>query len=195
MPPRCTPAPSCTAALEEASRRWPERRRASDGICASSTHTRQNPSSDHEPHVQVGQKHYATAFDLTDDKDAGCDADKLVEQLRRRRDPRVKYVIAERRMFSSYDARGVPAWTWRPYTGDNPHSSHVHVSIVPEAIHDTGPWWGQEDDDMKPDERDWLSRIHHELVAGDTQPSTVVQTLERLEKKVDALAKRVAAIE
>jgi hypothetical protein len=190
---RCAPAPACVALLEEADQRWPDRRRASDGICASSQHTKQNPGSDHEPRVRNGRRSYATAIDLTDDKRAGCDADELAEQLRRRQDVRVKYVIAERRMFSSYAAWGVPAWTWRHYSGPNPHSSHVHVSIQPGAIFDTSPWFDpepEEDLDVTPEERKWLSTMHHHI-AGDADKGArlprVLRELEELKQRVKAL--------
>lgn len=121
-------------------------------MCASPTHTRTNPGSDHEPHVTINGKSYATAVDLTDDKVRGCDADAWAEYLRLSHDERVKYVICNRRMFSSYPARGYPAWTWRPYTGSNPHESHTHLSIVPEAVFDIGPWFPQLLDPAPPED-------------------------------------------
>lgn len=133
----CRPAPACSNALREATFIWPDRSKLSDGTCASSQHSQQNPNSDHEPNSDG----YATAFDLTDDKLHGCDADWLAEQIRLRRDERIKYVISERRMFSSYRTSTHPAWTWRPYSGPNPHSKHVHFSILPEFIHDQRQWW------------------------------------------------------
>lgn len=175
----CTPAPTCQAALREASRLWPWRDRGADGICASAAHHQQNPTSDHET---------GDAFDLTDDKAGGCDADRLAELLRHARDPRVKYVISERRMFSSYAAHGVAAWTWRPYHGTNPHTHHVHVSIVAGARDDTAPWWGPllavkptpaaptprpqpappaEEDDLTPEQDRMLRAVYHALIEGD----------------------------
>lgn len=139
----CTPAPSCLAVRKQATKLWPNRSQASDGICASATHTSQNPGSDHEPHVVIDGKAYATAVDLTDDKAHGCDADAWAEYLRRARDWRVKYVICNRRMFSSYPVRGIPAWTWRTYTGANPHDKHSHLSVVREAVFDVAPWFPQ----------------------------------------------------
>lgn len=139
----CTPAPACVAVRKQATKLWPARSQASDGICASSTHTTQNPGSDHEPHVVLNGVAYATAVDLTDDKAHGCDADEWAEFLRRVRDPRVKYVICNQRMFSSYAVQGIPPWTWRTYKGANPHEKHTHLSIVPEAVHVVGPWFPQ----------------------------------------------------
>lgn len=158
----CYPAPCCKKALQEATVKWPKRRKTSDGICASSDHSSQNPNSDHEPNVVINGKGYATAFDLSDDKANGCDADKFAEDLRLRRDFRVKYVICNRRMFSSYPSKSYAAWVWRPYTGDNPHESHTHVSIKPYAVFNDQSWFpNEEDDELKPDEREMLQTANH----------------------------------
>lgn len=142
----CREAPACRAVLTQATERWSDRRTSSDGICASPKHTTENPGSDHEPHVLAQGVGYATAVDLSDDKAHGCDADAWADRLVARRDPRVKYLIRNREMVSSYPAHGVPAWTWRAYTGPNPHETHTHLSIVPAAIFDTSPWFPEEDD-------------------------------------------------
>lgn len=137
----CYRAPACQAVLTQANELVPHRRTTSDGICASPKHTAVNPGSDHEPHIILNGKGYATAVDLSDDKAGGMDADAWAEHLRTTRDRRVKYVICNRRMFSSYPARGYPAWAWRPYTGTNPHETHTHLSILPAGVFDTAPWF------------------------------------------------------
>lgn len=129
--------------LDQADDLWPNRGRASDGICASPKHSATSPSSDHEPRVNG----YATAVDLTDDKAAGCDADAWAEHLRLTRDPRVKYVICNGRMFSSYATSTRAAWAWVPYTGANGHFQHTHLSVQPNATFDTSPWFPTKDDD------------------------------------------------
>lgn len=78
------------------------------------------------------------AFDLTHDPANGCDAHRLVHELVARRDPRVKYVISNRQIWSTLLA----AKGWRPYSGSNPHTKHAHVSITWAARGDTSPWWG-----------------------------------------------------
>lgn len=139
----CYQAPSCKQALNEATKLWPKRRKTSDGICASSDHTKKNPNSDHEPKIEYEGKWYATAFDLSDDPENGCDADQFAEDLRLREDFRVKYVICNRRMFSSYSVKGYNAWEWRPYSGSNPHMTHTHVSVLPtqKAMFSLDPWF------------------------------------------------------
>jgi hypothetical protein len=146
----CRQAPSCRAVLDQATALWPNRRKDSDGICASSRHTSQNPASDHEPNING----YASAVDLSDDKANGCDADAWAEWLRVSRDARVKYVICNERMFSSYPARGCDAWEWRHYDGANPHESHTHLSVLPDALFDTSPWFPTKDDDVTPEQID-----------------------------------------
>lgn len=128
----CVPAPACKAMLAEATCLWPNRNKASDGICASPKHTAQNPTSDHE---------LGNAVDLTNDPANGCPAHVLAEQVRLRRDLRVKYIISNGRIASSLPVRGHPAWAWRVYSGSNPHEKHVHFSIHTSARNDTSPWF------------------------------------------------------
>lgn len=65
---------------------------------------------------------------------------EIANALRLSRDPRTLYVIADGRMFSSYPARGVAPFTWRPYSGVNPHAEHVHLSVTQAGKRSTAPW-------------------------------------------------------
>lgn len=123
------PAPAAKAALDEATFRWPGRSRASDGLCGDTAH--QLRRSDHNPDGNG----LCCAFDLTHDLPHGVDAHALLDQLRRRRDPRVKYLISRRRI------AGPPDWEWRPYGGTNPHMKHGHVSLTQAGRYTTGAWW------------------------------------------------------
>lgn len=125
----CVPAPACEAALTQATALWPTRNRATDGICAGPNHHPVDPNFDEHA---VGE-----AFDLTHDPMAGCDTYRLAEQLRERNDPRVKYVISNRQIWNPT----VEPWHWRPYGGPDPHTSHVHVSILHNARDDVSRWW------------------------------------------------------
>jgi hypothetical protein len=129
-----SPAPACRAALTQATERFPGRNRASDGIMCDAAHP---SSSDHCS---------GNAFDLTDDPGRGCDAHALVEQLKQRRDPRVKYIISKRRIWN-------PAISdaWRDYDGPNPHVKHAHVSILSSSREDTAPWWAGRQPGPNPD--------------------------------------------
>lgn len=120
-----TPAYTCKSALMEATEKWPNRSRASDGIMGDLRH-KKTPSDHNE----------GNAFDLTHDPSSGCDAHALVERLKQRKDHRVKYIISNARIW----APGVsPAW--RPYSGSNPHRQHAHVSIYSWKRDDRGLWW------------------------------------------------------
>lgn len=123
----CVPAPTCKAALKEASARWPGRRTTSDGICASPQHSATSPKSDHE----VGN-----AFDLSHDPGHGVDTYMLAELMRRHPDGRVKYVISNRRIWNPSISPD-----WRSYAGSNGHTHHMHVSIHQWARDNTSAWW------------------------------------------------------
>jgi hypothetical protein len=77
-------------------------------------------------------------MDLTHDPAGGFDSYAFAEMLRRQRDPRIKYVISNRRIFSSE----VTPWEWRRYNGTNPHDHHVHISVLSDKAHydDVRPW-------------------------------------------------------
>jgi hypothetical protein len=125
-------APSIRAALDEANRRWPNRNRASDGTIGDQNHTSR---SDHSPCRCHRVVH---AFDLTHDPANGADCHQLAEHLRTTADPRVKYVIWNRRIWNPSISNA-----WRTYTGANPHDRHMHVSIhlTRKAEEDTAEWW------------------------------------------------------
>jgi hypothetical protein len=98
----------------------PNRSKASDGTIGDAQHA--NTVSDHNPVNGV-----VTALDLTHDPAHGLDANNLAEALRNSRDPRIKYVIFNGRAFDPYNGFG---WGWQPYTGSNPHTSHIHISVT-----------------------------------------------------------------
>lgn len=107
-----------------------------DGTVAGKAHDAANPSSDHRPHPFKGPGvvRALDAGETTED-----DAFKMAEAVRLSKDPRVKYVLHERRMFSSYPTAAHAAFTWRPYTGP-PHDSHVHFSTLSEFDDNVGLW-------------------------------------------------------
>lgn len=111
----------------QANARWPGRKKASDGWVGDPAHFARGNASDHNPHVQDGSTGVVTALDLTHDPNSGCDAGVLAEVLIASRDPRIKYIIWNRRIVSG-DA-GPSPWVKRTYTGSNPHTMHVHISV------------------------------------------------------------------
>ncbi len=113
----------------------PNRSKASDGTIGDAAHA--HTVSDHNPDGGG----VVRALDVTDDPGDGLSAEWLAEVLRAARDPRVKYIISNRRIASSYPAGGKPPWSWRPYAGLNAHKSHVHISVVAGAAgDDERPW-------------------------------------------------------
>jgi peptidoglycan hydrolase-like protein with peptidoglycan-binding domain len=100
---------------------FPTRSKRDDGTIGDAAHA--SRSSDHNPWVQDAGQGVVTAMDITHDPGSGVDTWEIAEFLRTQRDPRIKYVISNRRIFNSSN------WQWRKYTGSNPHSAHMHVSV------------------------------------------------------------------
>lgn len=136
---------------------WPSRSTASDGSIGDAAH--QSRDSDHNPWVRDGQIGVVTAVDITDDRVAGVQiADEIVRVLVAARDPRMKYLIHDGRIWRAYDKPGIPAWTPAHYSGPNPHTHHVHVSVQPDKkLYDAPVSWGIQEATMTttPTKRRW----------------------------------------
>lgn len=118
----------------------PNRSRACDGTIGDARH--RTRTSDHNPWVEDGGLGVVTAIDITDDPGNGCSAEKLARSLRAARDPRVKYVIWNRRIMNASAIDGAAPWEWRSYHGKNPHRQHLHLSIKPDkAAYDSTDDW------------------------------------------------------
>lgn len=102
--------PHLTSFLNGVNRDYPGRKKASDGTWGDRAH--QARKSDHNT---------GDAVDITHDPASGADGDTIA--ARALKDPNVKYVIWNRRIYNT--AR--PGW--RKYTGSNPHTQHVHISF------------------------------------------------------------------
>lgn len=120
-------AKSLLALRLQVNTRSPQRDKGSDGTIGDAAHASRN--SDHNPWITDGHNGVVSAMDITHDPSGGCDAGQLAEKIRADRDARVKYIIWNRRVANSSPIGGVAAWTWRPYTGSNPHDHHVHISV------------------------------------------------------------------
>lgn len=115
--------------------RAPKRSKVSDGTIGDTAHA--SRTSDHNPWVKDGATGVVTALDITHDPAGGCDSYALAQSLIDSRDPRIKYVISNGQIASK-----AQAWTWRKYTGTNPHTRHVHVSVEPQkALFDNTSAW------------------------------------------------------
>lgn len=109
---------------------FPNRSTASDGDIGDSAHCANGGTSDHCPHVIDGTVGVVTAFDATHDPANGCDMEVVVEAIRAAKDLRIKYIIWNSRICSSYPVGTAAAWDWRPYSGQNPHDKHAHFSVL-----------------------------------------------------------------
>lgn len=118
-----SPSPAARQAIADANRRWPNRRKASDGIMGDARH--QRTPSDHN---------LGNAVDITHDPRSGCDGNVIAALAIR--DPRVTYVIFNRKIYN----RARAAEGWRPYRGDNPHTQHCHISIRVQSRSDARAW-------------------------------------------------------
>lgn len=107
---------------------WPNRSKISDGWIGDTSH--QARKSDHNPDYSSGG--VVRALDVTA---RGIDVNRLLRHTTN--DSRVAYVIYNRRIYTH--SRG-----WYRYTGSNPHTSHVHVSIAHSrtAERDVKVWFG-----------------------------------------------------
>lgn len=124
--------------LAEINASAPNRNKASDGSIGDQAH--QSRTSDHNPcscHSAV------CARDFTHDPAGGFDSYAFADWLRQRCqqgvEQRVKYIISNSRIASFTKDN----WSWRSYTGSNPHSRHAHVSVLhgPESF-DNKQGWG-----------------------------------------------------
>src|SRR5262245_17058562 len=99
----------------------PKRAKSSDGTIGDAAHA--SRSSDHNPWVKDGGIGIVTAMDITHDPRNGVDCGAIAEALRASGDPRLKYIIWNRQIWTPAKSKN-----WRPYTGTNPHDKHMHVS-------------------------------------------------------------------
>lgn len=126
-------APALEALFSDVNDVWPNRSKASDGTIGDQAHaarkSEHNPNRDPDDDVPDG---YVTAADITK---AGVDMPRLLKALIG--DKRVWYVIHDRKIWSR-----TYGWKERPYTGSNPHTAHVHVSLVQTraACNDKSSW-------------------------------------------------------
>ena len=118
--------PAAIAVLRQATALSPKRKKLSDGLLPSVAHQKQSPNSDHNTGLAV---------DLTHDPENGIDCAVIFEKLKE--DKRVNYLIFNKKIWSKDKAKSGN----RIYTGSNPHTKHLHISINPDTASDTSPWF------------------------------------------------------
>lgn len=118
----------------------PNRTKVSDGWIGDAAHAARK--SDHNPDENGIVRALDITHDVIDDPNIPgpdiLDSWKLAEILRQHKDPRIKEVISNGRIFSSV----VSPWIWRPYTGANKHANHCHIGVVadPKLYDDPREW-------------------------------------------------------
>ena len=124
---------------------WPASH-ATDGTVASEGHDARSPRSDHRPSPYDASPAIVRALDVGEVVEN--DGQALFDALLATRDPRIKYVLHENKIFSSYSTSSRAAWTVAPQSVG--HYSHVHVSFTTRADWDNSAWdLGIEGGDMK----------------------------------------------
>lgn len=111
---------------EQVDAKVPNRNKRNDGTIGDAAHAAR--TSDHNPWVDDGDTGVVTAMDITNDPSHGVISRKIAETLVASRDSRIKYIISNRQIVSS----SVSPWRWRAYNGANPHTEHVHISVLPK---------------------------------------------------------------
>jgi hypothetical protein len=107
---------------DQINQRFPNRIKVNDGTIGDAAHATRN--SDHNPWVKDGKTGVVTALDITHDLEYGVDCGVIAEGLRQSGDPRIKYLIWNKRIWNPSVSS-----EWRPYTGTNPHNKHFHISV------------------------------------------------------------------
>lgn len=107
----------------------PNRNRLMDGTIGDEIH--QKTDSDHNPWVwdESTKKGVVTALDITHDPKHKCDCGAIARSLQKAKDARIKYIIWNGQIMSSYAIDGKDAWEWRRYGGKNAHDKHIHISV------------------------------------------------------------------
>jgi len=132
--PKWRAARSIKKLLAQVNEAYPERSKASDGIIGDVRHCPNGKGkSDHCPNIPLNGTGVVTALDITHDPKNGCDVDAITSSIRESKDRRIKYMIRNGKICSSYVHKGTTAWAWRPYSGA-PHDKHVHISVSSDPM-------------------------------------------------------------
>jgi hypothetical protein len=128
--PAAFSVPALEQLLHEIDTMAPNRSKASDGWIGDPAHASRHSDHNPEPDGSVD------ARDFTHDPAHGVDCSLLADQVKD--DPRLEgggYVIWNWQIWNPDIAR-----IWRPYTGTNGHTKHMHVSVSDAGQNDTSPW-------------------------------------------------------
>lgn len=120
-------APSLVKLRDQIDAAWPNRSKASDGWIGDTSH--QARKSDHNPDYSANG--VVRAIDVTA---KGINVNALLKAAKK--DLRTEYIIHKGKIY------GASHFKARKYTGSNPHTHHVHISIkhVASAASNTSNW-------------------------------------------------------
>lgn len=134
---------------------YPNRNKASDGWIADTAHSLR--ASDHNPNAAG----VVCGLDLTHDP-ATFDAHATADRLRVHRHPDLKYIISNQRIAGAWSG-----WAWQPYSGVNPHTKHIHISVgvgsdgqSRQPYDDTDNWSIQGEEMIIQNEPNWKARCN-----------------------------------
>ena len=165
-PAACLPVFHRQLAAEHPAARPPATDPDSWGLKGDGAH---DSTSDHAPHdFPEWGRNIVTAADVPHAPKLGLDLGPIMESLRLSHDDRIKYVIFDGRIFSSYAIGSRRAWEWGPYGGKDQHRDHGHLSVVGDRRSDnTRPWQtgGAPPMTMTPTEHRWLGNAEAIAVA------------------------------
>lgn len=159
----------------------PRRSKTSDGWIGDTAHA--SRTSDHNPWIKDAQGvGVVRARDFTHDPAGGLDCHQLALRLAALlgKHPAMgkdAYIIWNRRIISTNRR----SEGWRPYTGSNPHTKHLHISVGTSGYDSLTPWTLTA---PKPPTRVSRARDLLTAVLRDVKP-----TSERAQRLRDALAR------
>jgi hypothetical protein len=126
-------APSLAELRDEINAQWPKRKKTSDGTLGDASHAAR--PSEHNPDRDADSMPTGavSAMDIT--KDSAAQMETIRKALIA--DDRVWYVI-----HAGYIYSRTHGFAKRKYTGSNPHTKHLHVSLMQtkKAHDDISPW-------------------------------------------------------
>jgi hypothetical protein len=139
-----------------------------------------------------------TAIDVMNDT-AGPDPDWLADylvDLGKSGDARIWYVVWDRKIWSR-----TYGWVTRAYTGSDPHTSHVHMSLwQTSAAYDSTAPWGLEDsvalsdaDIKKIADAVWNRNVQNYITPPDSQADTELSRIHQRTFETKALVEAIAA--
>ena len=117
---------------------FPARDRTADGWIGDAAHA--SRASRHNPNAAG----VVCALDVTHDPSSGCDVHAIARaHVAAGPHPELAYIVSDGQIASR-----THGWTWRPYTGSNPHTHHAHWAVGtgpdsdPTPPYDSTQPWG-----------------------------------------------------